>query len=297
MIIIVTYNSQKWLNKCLQNHQDFPIIVVDNNSSDGTPEYISKQFPEVTLIKNNANVGFAKANNQGIELALEQGAEQVFLLNHDAWIETHTLKNLIELQQQNPRHGILSPIQLNGTGKLLDWSFTSYISKASDEGRQLYSDLLLNQPMKSMYTVEFVNAAGWLISKSLINDVGLFADELFPHYGEDDNLVWRAKHKGWEIGVCPGLFMNHDRESRAGKASKLLHSLSVRELVFLKRIANVNRKQGTENYRKEKSSITKNIILYILVLKWSRAKKEVEFLVKVRKRFTDMKKYWSEFSV
>jgi GT2 family glycosyltransferase len=297
MIIIVTYNSQKWLNKCLQNHQDFPIIVIDNASTDGTPEYISKKFPKVTLIENKANVGFAKANNQGIELALEQGAEHVFLLNHDAWIETYALKNLIELQQQNPRHGILSPIHLNGTGKLLDWSFTSYISRANDEGRQLYSDLLLNQPMKSIYTVEFVNAAGWLMSKNLIKDVGLFAAELFPHYGEDDNLIWRAINKGWKVGVCPKLFLEHDRESRSGKLTEFSRSQGARERMFLQKVSNVNLLQAKENYKKGRSSIAKNIILYILVFKWRKAKKELEFLVRIRKRLTPIKKYWNEFSV
>ena len=87
--IIITYNGVKWIEKNIQALIDSStktkIIIIDNGSVDGTQEIV-KSFKEVKFIQSEINLGL-KANNLGIKLALEQGADYVFLLNQDAWIE------------------------------------------------------------------------------------------------------------------------------------------------------------------------------------------------------------------
>jgi len=219
-VIIVTYNAEKWIKKCLNSVSTHSIIIIDNCSTDNTLSIIKENDKESVLILNKDNLGFAESNNIGIKKAILQGAEYVFLLNHDAWVEPDTINQLISTSRKNPRYGILSPIHLNGEGNLLDWSFTNYISKPSDDGRKLYTDLLKKEKLAPIYSVDFVNAAAWLLTKRCIEKVGLFDSELLPHYGEDNNYIQRAHYHEFFVGICPNSFIYHDREQRSGTKTK-----------------------------------------------------------------------------
>jgi GT2 family glycosyltransferase len=210
-IIIVTYNGEKWIRKCLQSTKPYPVIVVDNNSSDSTVNIINEEFPEIVLLKQKRNLGFGKANNIGIEYAISKGGQYVFLLNQDAYIFNDCINKLIEILDQNSNVGILSPIHLNGKGEKLDSNFSMFLSRCNVD-KQIMEDSLLGRE-KSVYWLGFVNAAGWLVPVSVIKKVGLF-DELFFHYGEDNNYCQRVKYFGYKIGVVPQAKIMHDRQGR-----------------------------------------------------------------------------------
>ena len=96
--VIVTYNAMPWVDRCLESAlngtKSAEIVVVDNVSKDNTVEYIKANYPQVHLFPQTENLGFGAANNLGIRYALEQGADFVYLLNEDAWIEKNTLEIL-----------------------------------------------------------------------------------------------------------------------------------------------------------------------------------------------------------
>lgn len=98
-VIVVTYNGKKWYDRCLNslfNSSIFiNVIVVDNKSNDGSVAYIKHKWPQVTIIENSENVGFAAANNIGFKFAFENGADYFFLLNQDAWVEYNTIEKLL----------------------------------------------------------------------------------------------------------------------------------------------------------------------------------------------------------
>src|SRR5690625_21820 len=204
-VVIANYNSGKWLEKCygsiFESDIEVKVVVVDNHSEDRSPDIIKESFPQIELIRSDVNLGFAKANNIGIRKALKEGANYVFLLNQDAWIESHTIRRLTEVSAQNPSYGILSPIHLNGSGELLDWNFSKYISQPFDDGRQLYTDLLLDRPLKTIYDVKYVNAAAWLISRKCIEQAGLFEDNLILQNGEDTNYLARVFYHKLKVGM------------------------------------------------------------------------------------------------
>ncbi len=210
-IIIVTYNAMPYIQKCLNSCGEHNIIVVDNASNDQTCAYIEKNYPKVSLFSQHENLGFGQANNIGISYALNQNAETVFLLNQDAYLQFGCLDVLIEVQEKNLNYGIVSPIHLDGKGKRLDLKFYKYLTYINNS--DFYSDLILNKPLQDIYKVPFVNAAGWLLSKKILETVGGF-DPIFFHYGEDDNYCQRAKYHGFNIGVVPIAFLFHDRENR-----------------------------------------------------------------------------------
>lgn len=211
IIVIVTYNGIPWLQKCLDSCKGYQIVIVDNQSTDGTVTFIKENFPEVNLIPQKENLGFGQANNLGIKYALGKGAEYVFLLNQDAYLQEGCLHTLVSIQKKNPNYGILSPIHLNGEGSNLDDKFLLYLNRY-----KICDTLLLDSfknNLSSIYSIEFINAAGWLITRECLEKVGGF-DPLFFHYGEDRNFCQRVIFHGFNIGIVPNDWIYHDRENR-----------------------------------------------------------------------------------
>ncbi|GGG53126.1 glycosyltransferase family 2 protein [Bizionia arctica] len=210
-IIIVTYNGMQWLSKCLESCKAYSVVVVDNASTDETVSFIASNYPDITLFKQDKNLGFGQANNLGIKFALEQGAEQVFLLNQDAYLVDTVLDRLVNFQIDNPEYGVLSPVHITGDRKKLDKNFSNFMLK--EKTGQFYSDFVLGSTLAEVYEVPFVNAAAWLLSRKCLETIGGF-DPLFFHYGEDDNYCQRAIYHGIKIGVLPEVYVIHDREAR-----------------------------------------------------------------------------------
>ncbi|WP_372938263.1 glycosyltransferase family 2 protein [Seonamhaeicola sp.] len=212
-VVIVTYNGAPWIEQCLTSIQqqtiDCSMVVVDNNSTDATVSLIQDKFPEATVLPQKNNLGFGAANNIGISTALKNGATYVFLLNQDAYFQTTTLAQLLQVAKKNPQYGIISPIHLNGDGTKLDLNFSGYIKQSN----QLFYDALFQNFKKDVYSVPFVNAAGWLLSEATLKTIGGF-DPIFFHYGEDDNYCQRVIYHKLKVGVVPNTYLYHDREFR-----------------------------------------------------------------------------------
>lgn len=212
-VVIVTYNGEKWIQKCLNSiiiATIIPeIIVVDNNSTDKTVELVENFPASIQLFKQTKNIGFGQANNLGISFALKNECDYVFLLNQDAFLELDTIDKLIQIHKKFRDFGILSPIHLNGNGERLDKNFSNYLNY--EKNKSFYSDFILNKVKKSPYEVPFVNAAAWLIPKSTLKLVGGF-DPLFFHYGEDDNYCQKLIYENLKIGIVANSFIRHDRE-------------------------------------------------------------------------------------
>ena len=121
-IIIVNYNVKYFLEQCLLsvNHALQNIVsevfVVDNNSSDGSIQMLREKFPEVKLIANMENVGFARANNQALKLAK---GEYHLLLNPDTIVEEDTFQKCLDFMDKTPDAGALGVKMLNGKGEFL----------------------------------------------------------------------------------------------------------------------------------------------------------------------------------
>jgi len=239
--IIATYNGIKWYDKCLGNllQSDFPVdvIVVDNKSTDDTIKYISKNFPQITIIENNANYGFAIANNIGLKMAYENDADFFFLLNQDAWIEKDTILKLIAFSMNNPEYGIISPIQLTGDKKHFDRNFIKYFHNYS-ETIYAYENLFLKNPEPDCYNSKYINAASWLITKNCLETVGGFDTIMFKHRGEDNNYCQRVLYHNLKIAIITSTTICHDREFRQDKPSdiKITFSVTYANILLGKRI-------------------------------------------------------------
>ncbi len=214
IVVIVTYNGKQWYDHCLgslrQSLASVEVVVVDNASSDGSSEYISQHFPEVVVLEQKENIGFGRANNIGIKYALDHGADYVFLLNQDAWVEPETISQLISIAQAHPEYGILSPVHLNAEKSNIEHLLLHRLDDFRTTDPALFNDLFFGR-LKEVYDTKYVNAAAWLLPKKTIETVGGF-DPLFFVYGEDDNYINRVLYHGMKIGICPTLRMVHDNE-------------------------------------------------------------------------------------
>lgn len=238
-IIIVTFNGLKWLKECLDSTNPYQVIVVDNKSIDGTPHFIKTKYPSVILLEQKENLGFGKANNIGISHAIKLGADYVFLLNQDAYLFPDTINLLVKAQKENPDFGVLSPIHLNGKGECLDKNFSNYLN--SNSKPHIYSDLVLERVSSQLYEVSFINAAGWLISKSSLENVGGF-DPIFFHYGEDNNYCHRLEYHGIKTGVLRNSFLKHDRENKTQDRGVRIQKFDVGKFELSQKLkyANIN---------------------------------------------------------
>ena len=244
--VIVTYNGMKWIEKCLNSIvNQSNVVVVDNNSSDNTLNHIKHNFPSVKILAQTENLGFGKANNIGISYALNNGAEAIFLLNQDAYVEKECIDKLVKAHIENPEFGIISPIHLNWDGSAVDRSFLNYITPfyVSD----LNSDLIVRNFTKPIYETKFINAAAWFIPKKVFKQVGGF-DPIFFLYGEDDNFCQRLLYHGYKIGIIPNTTIFHNSSNFSHKTNSLGSENYYNQFVnnFYIKYANIN----TNNFKK-----------------------------------------------
>lgn len=259
LTVIVTYNAMPWYDKVIESllESRYPsdILVVDNCSTDETVAHSRGRYPAVKLIRNDDNLGFGRANNIGLSMALEQDYQYAFLLNQDAWVASDTVGKLVAMSETHPEFGILSPMHMNGDGTMIDHLLYRNVAKHPC-GRRLFSDVLNGKASGQVYDLTFVNCAAWLITRSCLQRVGFF-DPIFKHYGEDNNYCHRAEYHGFKIGIVPDAVIYHDRENRAGLKPVWADNT---ELELKLSLANVLNEDPDEAYGQKKRQLVRSLV-------------------------------------
>ena len=226
-VVVVTYNGEIWIKKniesLLKSNYPIDIIVIDNASTDQSIALLI-EYKNIQLIQNNTNLGFGKANNIGIDSAIKNGADAIFLLNQDTWIFENTITNLAEKLFENPDLGIVSPMHYSADETILDSSFSTYYNKNKIE-----------IDSNSIRIVPFVNAAAWMVSKECFQKIGYF-EPIFNHYGEDRNFCDRVHYHKFKIGIVKNAAICHDRIVKLNSNKIILQS----QYLILIQIINCN---------------------------------------------------------
>jgi GT2 family glycosyltransferase len=218
-IVVVNWNGLGFLKDCLskltdQVFSDFEIIVVDNGSDDGSVEFIRASYPQVVLLENKTNRGFAAANNQGIDVA---SGRYIAVLNNDTEVDKNWLKNLVRRADSSSSDvgmwtcKILSMedhTTIDSVGGLL----ISSCGIAKGRGR--------SEKDRGQYDrdegVFIPSACAAMYRKKMLDEVGSFDEDFFA-YCEDTDLGLRARLAGWGTQSVPDAVVYHHYSGTAGK--------------------------------------------------------------------------------
>jgi len=215
-IVIVTWNGKRYAIECLESLEiesatlPVEIIVVDNCSTDGTPEAIRLQFPDVTLIENHANLGFAKANNIGMA---ESRGKYVCLINSDVVVPPGCLERMVEFIEARPEIGVLGPRMLSPNGRtgesvmMLPTVWNTLCCALSLDtifpGSAFFRGFDMKAyPYDSVDIVEVLTGWFWMVRRKALQMVGGL-DEQFFMYGEDIDWCHRFGAAGWRVVFYP----------------------------------------------------------------------------------------------
>lgn len=223
LVIIVTYNAHDWIHQCLNSvdMERYDAFVVDNASTDDTRHILKTEYPKAIVRLMDKNLGFGQANNIGLRYALDNGYDYVFLLNQDAWLLPDTIEKLIAAQKQHPEYWVLSPLQMNTAQGGVEKQFNVYCKKNK-----------IKLTKKSPQSVDFVNAAVWLMPIECIRVVGGF-DSIFPHYGEDVDYAQRVRYRNHNVGIVSYTIAYHERVVIEVSKTKLLNKTQLGLMTIL----------------------------------------------------------------
>lgn len=204
-IIILNWNGKKDTLACLASlekitYSNYEVILVDNGSKDDSVAVFQKEYPHLTLIETGKNLGFAGGNNPGIEHALKQGAEYIFLLNNDTVVAPDILDAFINDASSGDVLG--AKLYLHSHPDIFDHFGGMWKKeKAAFEliGNRIQDD---GKSWESPFELDYVCGAAFFIKRKVIETIGLLEPKFFLIWEESD-FCFRAKKAGFSVKACP----------------------------------------------------------------------------------------------
>jgi len=228
-IIIVNWNGKKILATCLSSIikadlKNAPqIVVVDNNSTDGSQEMVRKSFPKTALLQNKTNLGWAGGNNVGIKYVLRKNAKYVLLLNNDVTIDKNTIPELISSFNKVKNIGIVGPKTyydnkskniIADAGGLIEKNRFFGVNRGQGE-----KDL---GQYKGSFETDFISGSAMMVKSEVFEKVGFF-DESFYLYYEDTDFCLRAKKCGY-LSIITSKAIVYHKFGQTSKIGSPLHN-------------------------------------------------------------------------
>jgi len=216
VVVTLNWNRRDDTLACLESlsHLTYPnvrVLVVDNGSTDGSPQAIAARFPQVEQIVNQTNLGFAKGFNVGLRRALDAGADLVFILNNDTIVAPDLLEPLCAAAAP-PDVGIVAPV-------IFDASAPDRISSSGGGRSRLTLEMTGNhgrgEVLAGITEREFLSGCAMLIRRSVLARVGLFDERFFMYY-EDSDYCLRTRQAGFRMLVVPQARIWHKVATSSG---------------------------------------------------------------------------------
>lgn len=228
-IILLNWNGKEDSLECIESlkkidYNNYKIIVVDNNSEDDSVLEIRKQYPEIKIIENKENLGFAGGNNVGIKYAMENGADYVLLLNNDTAVERGFLEKLVEAGESDKKNGLLGPKTNYHSEQNRIWFAGGKINWLKNKGTHIGLDEIDNGQYDEIKEVDYLTGCCLLIKREVIEKIGILAEDYFLYY-EDTDFSLRAKNADYKIMYIPEAKIYHkvSRSTKPGSPSYIYY--------------------------------------------------------------------------
>lgn len=221
-IAIVSFNARDHLDRCLASLHSPPpapaheIVVVDNASSDGSPEQVERRWPSVRLVRNRDNVGFARASNQAMHASRSR---LVLLLNSDTVVPEGAIETLIAALDAEPHTGAAGPRLVNDLGRA-ELSFGRMVGPLSELRQKVLGRLYdrdvpgvaqyVERATRRAHHPDWVSGACLLVRREAAEQAGLL-DERYFMYLEDVDFCAALRARGWRILFTPAVEVVHLR--------------------------------------------------------------------------------------
>lgn len=246
-IVIVNWNTRALLRDCLASVSEglgplqVEVLVVDNASEDGSADLVRRDFPEVTLIENAENLGFAAGNNVALRSAT---GRYVMLLNTDTLVHGSVLPEAVAWLDAHPQVGVMGPRVLNDDGTVQpscsafpSLRFLAMQTLGLTRIARWDSYRMTGWDRTSEREVEVISGAAMFVRRSAMEQVGLL-DEAFFFYGEETDWCLRFARAGWQLVFAPIPEITHFGN---GSAGKLNHR---RDVLMTEGTTRLHRKHG-----------------------------------------------------
>jgi GT2 family glycosyltransferase len=213
-IVIVNHNTKDLLADCIHSIYEktaditFEILVVDNDSHDGSGALIRNTFPEISFIQSGANIGFGRANNLGIQKAK---GDYIFLLNSDTILLNNAIAILCDYLDKNSAIGVCGA-NLYNSNQHPTHSFCQLMPGLIRDTDVLLGGIIskirygknsvFNHSDQNLILNGYVTGADMMIRKKVLDEVGLFDPDFFMYY-EETELTWRIKKRGYKLASVP----------------------------------------------------------------------------------------------
>lgn len=243
LIVIVTWNGKDDLLECLASikqlnypRDSYKVFVVDNGSDDGTPLALAADYPGIYLVKNNKNLGYVRAANQGIEYGLEHGLDYIWICNNDVVVDGNSLKILVETGQTDEKIGVIAPVVYSyknpGIIENAGYKINFWIGRLKK--LKFRRDIFQNDNDKYA-VVDSQLGCSTLIKSTVFKMIGNF-QAIYNLYFEETDFNVRARKKGFRVVVVKDAKVRHKTASTMNKfilrrAYLLLKNLFLFELL------------------------------------------------------------------
>ena len=221
-VVVLSWNGKDDTLLCLTSlagvdYTPLEVIVVDNGSSDGSPEAVEAEFPEAVVIRMGRNAGFSGGVNAGIEAAIERGAAAVLLLNNDMVVEPGFLGPLVEALEPGVA-AACSQILFAESPDRVWYAGATFRPRRGHHGRNIGFGETPLPASAAPYSVDCACGGAMLMSREAIDEIGLFDEELFA-YREDLDWSLRAARAGRRVVVVPASIVRHRVSASTGGES------------------------------------------------------------------------------
>jgi GT2 family glycosyltransferase len=228
-VVVLSWNGREDTLACLRSLAAADprpqVVCVDNGSTDGSAEAVRAEFPDVALIENGANLGFAGGNNVGIRHALERGAEWVVLLNNDAVLAPDAIGAFERAAREHPRAGVLGgKVLLDDPPDRVWFAGQRFNARLGYSGRPRGSGRRDRGRYERTIPVDRAVGALMAASREAISAAGMLDDQLFA-YVEDVDWCLRVREAGFEVLLVPAVRAWHRVSSSGGGESVSTHPL------------------------------------------------------------------------